>query len=121
MARTPYGWQHDTWSSSSEGQGAVETPRPGPEKLGARVTGGCQEHAQSPVIAHYNIAGKGLRERPGPAIPCPPLLLRFGGTKRRAGEQEIGHDFKRCHAIQPPLCDFICNRGTAYRAVTEAM
>jgi len=35
MARTPYGWQHGTWSSSSEGQGAVETPRPGPEKLGA--------------------------------------------------------------------------------------
>ena len=35
MARTPYGWQHGTWSSTSEGQGAVETPRPGPEKLGA--------------------------------------------------------------------------------------
>ena len=35
MARTPYGWQHGTWSSTSEGRGAVETPRPGPEKLGA--------------------------------------------------------------------------------------
>eukprot|EP00964_Phaeocystis_antarctica_P025235 scaffold14168_cov64-Phaeocystis_antarctica.AAC.1 len=34
MARPPYRWQHGTWSSSSEGQGAVETPRPGPEKLG---------------------------------------------------------------------------------------
>eukprot|EP00964_Phaeocystis_antarctica_P015012 scaffold8287_cov28-Phaeocystis_antarctica.AAC.1 len=45
-ARTPYGWQHGTWSSSSEGRGAVETPRPGREKLGARVTSGRQEHAQ---------------------------------------------------------------------------
>eukprot|EP00964_Phaeocystis_antarctica_P123216 scaffold86870_cov48-Phaeocystis_antarctica.AAC.1 len=35
MARTPYGWQHGTWSSTSEGRGAVETSRPGPEKLGA--------------------------------------------------------------------------------------
>eukprot|EP00964_Phaeocystis_antarctica_P094363 scaffold61115_cov62-Phaeocystis_antarctica.AAC.5 len=34
--------------------------------------------------------GPSLRERPGPAIPCPPLLLRFGSTERRAGEQEIG-------------------------------
>ena len=32
---TPYGWQHGTWSSSSEGWGAMKTSQPALEKLGA--------------------------------------------------------------------------------------
>eukprot|EP00964_Phaeocystis_antarctica_P069480 scaffold42233_cov77-Phaeocystis_antarctica.AAC.1 len=42
MARTPYGWQHGTWGSTSEGRGAVETSRPGPEKLGAGSSTVCR-------------------------------------------------------------------------------
>ena len=47
-----------------------------------------------------------VRSGRGRHYTFPPLLLRFGSTERRAGEQEKGHDLKRCHAIQPPLCDF---------------